>query len=77
MICFRLVVVLFYPKFKDSAILYISINALWLLFCLFIVESVPEEPKPKPKKLTRIVASGNKKPEKQSKKGIGHRMKSN
>lgn len=35
-----------------------------------IVEAVPEESKPKPKKLTRIVASGNKKPEKQSKKGI-------
>lgn len=33
-------------------------------------EAVPEESKPKPKKLTRIVASGNKKPEKQSKKDI-------
>ena len=36
----------------------------------FLTEVVLEEPKPKPKKLTRIVASGNKKPEKQSKKGI-------
>nr|XP_022322743.1 centrosome-associated protein 350-like [Crassostrea virginica] len=33
-------------------------------------EVVLEEPKTKPKKLTRIVASGNKKPEKQSKKDI-------
>ena len=36
----------------------------------FLTEVVLEEPKTKPKKLTRIVASGNKKPEKQSKKGI-------
>ena len=34
-----------------------------------LTEVVLEEPKTKPKKMTRIVASGNKKPEKQSKKG--------
>lgn len=64
-------------KAMPSCILYFYHHALVIVLCLFIVEAVPEESKPKPKKLTRIVASGNKKPEKQSKKGIGHGMKSN